>query len=41
MTCFICKRTFSVTSHLLTYLNIIHDPKSLSEFKCKLFQSVN
>lgn len=34
MTCFICKRTFSVNFHLITHLNIIHDPKSLSELKC-------
>lgn len=32
--CFICKDTFNLNSNLITHLNIFHDPKSLTEFKC-------
>lgn len=32
--CFICKHAFNLNSHLITHLNIFHDPKSLTEFNC-------
>lgn len=32
--CYICKHTFNLNSNLITHLNIFHDPKSLTEFKC-------
>lgn len=32
--CFICNCTFNLNSHLITHLNIFHDPKSLTKFKC-------
>lgn len=32
--CFMCKSIFRINSHLISHLNIFHDVKSISEFKC-------